>query len=137
MSLREKIGQMMNDARPSSAWACRPTIIGTNACTASRAPARRPFSPGHRHGRDVGHPAPARIADVIATEARAKHNDAIHDRATARAITASRSGRRTSTSSAIPRWGRGQETYGEDPFLTARLGVAFITRACRATIRNT
>ncbi|WP_260599207.1 glycoside hydrolase family 3 C-terminal domain-containing protein [Sphingomonas endolithica] len=26
-----------------------------------------------------------------------------------------------------PRWGRGQETYGEDPFLTARLGVAFIT----------
>ncbi|MDR3724924.1 MAG: glycoside hydrolase family 3 C-terminal domain-containing protein [Terracidiphilus sp.] len=25
-----------------------------------------------------------------------------------------------------PRWGRGQETYGEDPFLTGRLGVAFI-----------
>ena len=25
-----------------------------------------------------------------------------------------------------PRWGRGQETYGEDPFLTARMGVAFI-----------
>ncbi|MBB5718744.1 beta-glucosidase [Stakelama sediminis] len=26
-----------------------------------------------------------------------------------------------------PRWGRGQETYGEDPFLTAQMGVAFIT----------
>ncbi|MGM9486589.1 glycoside hydrolase family 3 C-terminal domain-containing protein [Ideonella sp. YS5] len=26
-----------------------------------------------------------------------------------------------------PRWGRGQETYGEDPYLTATLGVAFIT----------
>jgi beta-glucosidase len=26
-----------------------------------------------------------------------------------------------------PRWGRGQETYGEDPFLTGKLGVAFIT----------
>lgn len=26
-----------------------------------------------------------------------------------------------------PRWGRGQETYGEDPWLTAQLGVAFIT----------
>jgi beta-glucosidase len=26
-----------------------------------------------------------------------------------------------------PRWGRGQETYGEDPFLTARLGVAFVS----------
>jgi beta-glucosidase len=25
-----------------------------------------------------------------------------------------------------PRWGRGQETYGEDPFLTGKLGVAFI-----------
>ena len=25
-----------------------------------------------------------------------------------------------------PRWGRGQETYGEDPFLTAGMGVAFI-----------
>ncbi len=26
-----------------------------------------------------------------------------------------------------PRWGRGQETYGEDPFLSARLGVAYVT----------
>ena len=25
-----------------------------------------------------------------------------------------------------PRWGRGQETYGEDPFLTGRLGIAFV-----------
>lgn len=25
-----------------------------------------------------------------------------------------------------PRWGRGQETYGEDPFLTGRMGVQFI-----------
>ncbi|HEY1888941.1 MAG TPA: glycoside hydrolase family 3 C-terminal domain-containing protein [Steroidobacteraceae bacterium] len=26
-----------------------------------------------------------------------------------------------------PRWGRGQETYGEDPFLTGHMGVAFVT----------
>ncbi|MHB1796666.1 MAG: glycoside hydrolase family 3 protein, partial [Acidobacteriaceae bacterium] len=26
-----------------------------------------------------------------------------------------------------PRWGRGQETYGEDPFLTGQLGVQFVT----------
>jgi beta-glucosidase len=26
-----------------------------------------------------------------------------------------------------PRWGRGQETYGEDPFLTSRMGVAYVT----------
>ena len=25
-----------------------------------------------------------------------------------------------------PRWGRGQETYGEDPYLTARMGVSFV-----------
>ena len=25
-----------------------------------------------------------------------------------------------------PRWGRGQETYGEDPFLTASMGIAYI-----------
>ena len=26
-----------------------------------------------------------------------------------------------------PHWGRGQETYGEDPFLTSRFGIAFVT----------
>ena len=26
-----------------------------------------------------------------------------------------------------PRWGRGQETYGEDPFLTAQMGTAYVT----------
>ena len=25
-----------------------------------------------------------------------------------------------------PRWGRGMETYGEDPYLTGRMGVAFV-----------
>lgn len=25
-----------------------------------------------------------------------------------------------------PRWGRGQETYGEDPYLTARMGISYI-----------
>ena len=66
-----------------------------------------------------------RIADVISTEARAKYNDAIaHDN----------HGRYfglTFWSPNInifrdPRWGRGQETYGEDPYLTSRLGIAFI-----------
>ena len=34
-----------------------------------------------------------------------------------------------------PRWGRGQETYGEDPFLTAMMGKAFV-QVCRVMIRN-
>ena len=66
-------------------------------------------------------------ADVIATEARAKHNDYIakHGGDSARYY-----GLTFWTPNINifrdPRWGRGQETYGEDPFLTARLGVAFI-----------
>lgn len=66
-------------------------------------------------------------ADVIATEARAKHNDYIahHNGNSARYYGL------TFWAPNInifrdPRWGRGQETYGEDPFLTGRMAVAFI-----------
>jgi beta-glucosidase len=67
-----------------------------------------------------------RVADVISTEARAKYNDAI-----ARGNTGRYFGL-TFWSPNInifrdPRWGRGQETYGEDPFLASRMGVAFVT----------
>src|SRR5712692_8257822 len=67
-----------------------------------------------------------RVADVISTEARAKYNDAIHHANTSRYFGL------TFWSPNInifrdPRWGRGQETYGEDPYLTSRIGVAFVT----------
>src|ERR1700726_1580268 len=66
------------------------------------------------------------MATAIGEEARAKHNQAV------------REGRRDiyegldfwSPNINIfrdPRWGRGQETYGEDPFLTSKMGVAFVT----------
>jgi beta-glucosidase len=66
-----------------------------------------------------------RVATAISDEARAKHHEAL------------RHGIRdiytglTFWSPNInifrdPRWGRGQETYGEDPYLTARMGVAFV-----------
>ncbi len=66
-----------------------------------------------------------RIAGMISTEARAKYNDAIREGNHGRYFGL------TFWSPNInifrdPRWGRGQETYGEDPYLTARLGVAFI-----------
>jgi beta-glucosidase len=66
-----------------------------------------------------------RIADVISTEARAKYNEAI------RKDEHRRYQGLTFWSPNInifrdPRWGRGQETYGEDPYLTGRLAVAFI-----------
>jgi beta-glucosidase len=70
-------------------------------------------------------PLVGRIGDVVSIEARAKYNDAIrhnmHDRFYGLTI--------WSPNINIfrdPRWGRGQETYGEDPFLTARLGTAFV-----------
>jgi len=67
------------------------------------------------------------IADVIATEARAKHNDYVAKHEGNCAIYFGL----TFWTPNInifrdPRWGRGQETYGEDPFLTARLAVSFI-----------
>jgi beta-glucosidase len=66
-----------------------------------------------------------KIAEVISTEARAKHHHA------ARQGDYSRYKGLTFWSPNInifrdPRWGRGHETYGEDPFLTARMGVAFV-----------
>src|SRR5213082_2820456 len=67
-----------------------------------------------------------RVADVISTEARAKYNDAIQHGNTGRYYGL------TFWSPNInifrdPRWGRGQETYGEDPYLTSRIGVAFVS----------
>ncbi|MBE6047584.1 MAG: glycoside hydrolase family 3 protein [Clostridium sp.] len=66
-----------------------------------------------------------KIADIIATEARAKYNEysSKEDRDIYKGITL------WSPNVNIfrdPRWGRGQETYGEDPYLTSRLGVAFV-----------
>ncbi|MBE6071596.1 MAG: glycoside hydrolase family 3 protein [Clostridium butyricum] len=66
-----------------------------------------------------------KIADVIATEGRAKYNECSSkdDRDIYKGITY------WSPNVNIfrdPRWGRGQETYGEDPYLTSRLGVAFV-----------
>ena len=66
-----------------------------------------------------------KIADTIATEGRAKYNAYSRkgDRDIYKGLTF------WSPNVTIfrdPRWGRGHETYGEDPYLTSRLGVAFV-----------
>ena len=66
-----------------------------------------------------------RIGDVVSTEARAKHHEFLRhgDRGIYKGLTF------WSPNVNIfrdPRWGRGHETFGEDPFLTARLGCAFV-----------
>lgn len=65
-----------------------------------------------------------RIATAISDEVRAKHHEALsrgnHSRYFGLTV--------WSPNINIfrdPRWGRGQETYGEDPYLTSRLGVSF------------
>jgi beta-glucosidase len=65
-----------------------------------------------------------RVADVISTEARAKYNEGLRTKSP-------RPDGLSFWSPNInifrdPRWGRGQETYGEDPYLTSRIGVAFV-----------
>jgi len=66
-----------------------------------------------------------KIADVVATEGRAKYNESSRhgDRDIYKGLTF------WSPNVNIfrdPRWGRGHETYGEDPFLSGVLGSAFI-----------
>ena len=67
----------------------------------------------------------AEMADIVATEGRAKYNaySSEEDRDIYKGLTF------WSPNVNIfrdPRWGRGHETYGEDPYLTSRLGVAFV-----------
>ena len=75
-----------------------------------------------------------RVADAISTEARAKYNEAQRQPPSPKWLRAppGRTAGLTYWSPNInifrdPRWGRGQETYGEDPYLTSRMGVAFVT----------
>ena len=65
------------------------------------------------------------VAEAISEEGRAKYNEAVkyNDRDIYKGLTF------WSPNVNIfrdPRWGRGHETYGEDPYLTSRLGVSFI-----------
>jgi beta-glucosidase len=67
-----------------------------------------------------------RMSQTISTEARAKYNEATrqdqHEMFFGLTFWAP-----NINIFRDPRWGRGQETYGEDPFLTGRMAVAFVT----------
>jgi len=127
MTLEEKAEQLVNQARaiprlqvPAYDWWSEALHGVANAGTATVFP--EPIGLAATFDDPLIHD----MAVVIGTEARAKHNQAV------------RAGRRDimegldfwSPNINIfrdPRWGRGQETYGEDPFLTGRMGVAFVT----------
>ncbi|HEY1658425.1 MAG TPA: glycoside hydrolase family 3 C-terminal domain-containing protein [Candidatus Sulfotelmatobacter sp.] len=129
MTLEEKASQLVNQARaiprlhvPSYDWWSEALHGVARAGTATVFPEpiglAATFDPPLIHD----------MAIVIGTEARAKHNQAVRAR-----------GGQSNIMEGLdfwspninifrdPRWGRGQETYGEDPFLTGRMGVAFVT----------
>src|SRR5438270_2169924 len=127
MTLEEKISQMQNKAPaiprleiPAYGWAIEALHVVALAGHATFFP--QAIGLAATWDTTLVHS----IADVISTEARAKHNDAIQHGNFAEHygldfwspnINIFRD----------PRWGRGQETYGEDPFLTGRMAIAYVT----------
>jgi beta-glucosidase len=126
MTVEEKVSQLMNRAAAIPRLGV-PEYEWWNECLhgVARAGVATVFPQAIGLAATFDEPLFHEMARVIADEARAKHHQFV------------RQGRRgryqglTFWSPNInifrdPRWGRGQETYGEDPFLTGRLGVAFV-----------
>jgi beta-glucosidase len=126
MSLEEKIGQMMNTA-PAIERLEIPAYDWWNECLhgVGRAGLATVFPQAIGLGATWDEDLIFRVSTTISDEARAKHHEYV------------RNGSRRRYQGLTfwtpninifrdPRWGRGQETYGEDPFLTGRIGVQFI-----------
>ena len=127
MTLAEKIGQTMTDA-PADPAAGRSgvRVVERGAARRGARRARHRVPAGDRAGRDVRRAADATDRRPSSPTRRAPSS------------TWPRPERQRGRYQGLtffspnvnifrdPRWGRGQETFGEDPFLTARLGVAFI-----------
>jgi len=126
MTLEEKVSQMMNAASaiprldiPAYDWWNESLHGVARAGVATVFP--QAIGLAATWNTDLMH----QVAEVISTEARAKYHDAIRkdDRGRYKGLTF------WSPNINIfrdPRWGRGQETYGEDPYLTSRMGVEFV-----------
>ena len=127
MTLDEKISQLQNDA-PAIPRLGVPAYEWWNEALhgVARAGAATVFPQAIGLAATFDTPLMHEVATAISDEARAKHHE--FERRGQRA----RYQGLTFWSPNInifrdPRWGRGQETYGEDPYLTARMGVAFVT----------
>jgi beta-glucosidase len=128
MSLAEKAAQMHNTA-PAIPRIGLPAYNYWNECLhgVARSGVATVFPQAIGLAATWDAPLLHEIAGTIATEARAKHNEyaRLHNGDSAKYY-----GLTFWTPNINifrdPRWGRGQETYGEDPFLTSRMAVAFI-----------
>lgn len=126
MTLEEKVSQMIDVAKPVESLGI-PEYNWWNECLhgVARAGTATVFPQAIALAATFNTDLMNQIADVISTEARAKYNEAIahNDHGRYKGLTF------WSPNINIfrdPRWGRGQETYGEDPYLTASMGVAFV-----------
>ena len=126
MTLREKIAQMLHGAPPIPRLEV-PAYNWWNEGLHGVARAGRAtvFPQAIGMAATFNVPLLGRVATAISDEGRAKHHQAL--RQDNRGIYLGL----TYWSPNInifrdPRWGRGQETYGECPYLTARMGVAFV-----------
>lgn len=126
MTIEEKISQMMHSACeierlgiPSYNWWCE-ALHGV-----ARAGVATMFPQAIGIASTFDTELTQRIADVISTEGRAKYHEfqrkGDHDIYKGLTFWSP-----TINIFRDPRWGRGQESYGEDPYLTSRLAVAFI-----------
>jgi beta-glucosidase len=126
MTLEEKISQMMNTA-PAIERLGIPAYEWWNECLhgVGRAGLATVFPQAIGLGATWDEDLIYRVSTTISDEARAKHHEFV------------RNGSRKRYQGLTfwtpninifrdPRWGRGQETYGEDPFLTGKIGVQFI-----------
>ena len=126
MTLEQKVSQLVNDAPAIDTFGI-PAYNWWSECLhgVARAGVATVFPQAIGLGATWDEEHVLEIATAISDEARAKHHEFI------------REGQRGQNQGLTfwspnvnifrdPRWGRGQETYGEDPYLTSRLGVAFV-----------
>jgi beta-glucosidase len=126
MTNEEKVAQLMNDA-PAIPRLGVPAYEWWSECLhgVARAGVATVFPQAIGLAATFDVPLVHEMATVIGDEARAKHHQFVRQGKRGRYMGL------TFWSPNInifrdPRWGRGHETYGEDPFLTGRLGVAFV-----------
>jgi beta-glucosidase len=126
MTLEEKVAQLQNDA-PAIPRLGVPAYEWWNEALhgVARAGAATVFPQAIGISATFDIPLMTEIATVISDEARAKHHE-FADRGLRKRYQGLTFWSPNINIFRDPRWGRGQETYGEDPFLTSRMGVAFV-----------
>ncbi|MBN1486513.1 MAG: glycoside hydrolase family 3 C-terminal domain-containing protein [Anaerolineae bacterium] len=127
MTLEEKVAQMMNDA-PAIERLGIPAYNWWSECLhgVGRAGIATVFPQAIGMAATWNTELIHKVAQVISDEARAKHHEAQHNQQIEPPYFGLTFWSPNINIFRDPRWGRGQETYGEDPYLTARIGVAFI-----------